>query len=44
VIDILEGTKGNLALREEADDSPAASPTETDGVDQHIEKLAIAAS
>jgi MarR family transcriptional regulator for hemolysin len=44
VIDILEGTKGNLALREEADDSPAAPPAETDGVDQHIEKLAITAS
>jgi MarR family transcriptional regulator, transcriptional regulator for hemolysin len=44
VIDILEGTKGNLALREEADDSPAAPPAETDRVDQQIEKLAIAAS
>jgi MarR family transcriptional regulator, transcriptional regulator for hemolysin len=44
VIEILDGIKGNLALREEADDSPAASPAEPDGVDQHIAKLPVAAS
>ena len=44
VIDILDGIKGNLVLREEADDSPTPPSTEPDGVDQHIAKLAVAAS
>jgi MarR family transcriptional regulator for hemolysin len=44
VIDILEGTKGNLAVREETDDSPAAPPAKTDRVFLQIEKLAIADS
>ncbi len=34
VIDILDGIKGNLALREDADDSPAAPLVEPNGVDQ----------
>ncbi len=36
VIDILDGIKDNLALREEADDSPAALPAEPDGVDHPV--------
>lgn len=44
VIDILDGIKDNLALREQADDSPAAPPAEPDSVDQHIGKPAVAAS
>ncbi len=44
VIDILDGIKGNLALREEADDSRGARTAERGGVDQPIGKLAIAAS
>jgi MarR family transcriptional regulator, transcriptional regulator for hemolysin len=44
VIDILDGIKDNLALREEADDSPAAPPADPNGVDQHIRKLPVAAS
>jgi MarR family transcriptional regulator, transcriptional regulator for hemolysin len=44
VIDILDGIKGNLILREEADDSPVAPPAEPDGGDQHIGKLAAADS
>jgi len=44
VIDILDGIKGNLVLREEADDSPTPPSPEPDGVDQHIAKLAVAAS
>ena len=44
VIDILDGIKGNLVLREEADDSPAPPSGEPDGFDQHIGKLAVAAS
>jgi MarR family transcriptional regulator, transcriptional regulator for hemolysin len=40
VIDILDGIKDNLALREEADDNPTAPPAEPDGVDQHTGKLA----
>ena len=44
VIDILDGIKGNLVLREEADDSPTPPSPEPDGVDQHIGKLAVAAS
>jgi len=44
VIDILDGIKGNLVLREEADDSPAPLSVEPDGVDQRIGKLAVAAT
>jgi DNA-binding MarR family transcriptional regulator len=44
VIDILDGIKDNLALRELADDRPAAPPPSPDGVDQHIKTLAVAAS
>jgi len=44
VIDILDGIKGNLALREEADDSPAPPSGEPDSVDQHIGKLAVVVS
>ena len=44
VIDILDRIKGNLALREEADDSPPAPPAEPDGVDRPTGKLAVAAS
>jgi MarR family transcriptional regulator, transcriptional regulator for hemolysin len=44
VIDILDGIKDNLALREEADDSPAAPPADPNGVDQHTRKLPVAAS
>ena len=44
VIDILDGIKDNLAMREEADDIPATPPAQPDGVDQHIGKLAGAAS
>ena len=44
VIDILDAIKGNLALREEADDSPNVPPAETDRADQQSGKLAAAAS
>jgi MarR family transcriptional regulator, transcriptional regulator for hemolysin len=44
VIDILDGIKDNLALREQADDRPAAPPASPDGVDQHLGKLAVTAS
>jgi MarR family transcriptional regulator for hemolysin len=44
VIEILDGIKGNLALREDADDNPAPPPPELDGVDQAFGKLADAAS
>jgi DNA-binding MarR family transcriptional regulator len=44
VIDILDGIKDNLALREQADDSPAAPPASPDGVDQRTGKVAVAAS
>jgi DNA-binding MarR family transcriptional regulator len=44
VIDILDAIKGNLALREEADDSPTIPPAETDRADQQSGKLAAAAS
>jgi MarR family transcriptional regulator for hemolysin len=44
VIDILDGIKDNLALREQADDRPAAPPASPDGVAQHIGKLAVASS
>jgi MarR family transcriptional regulator for hemolysin len=44
VIDILDAIKGNLALREEVDDSPTVPPAETDRVDQQRGKLAAAAS
>jgi DNA-binding MarR family transcriptional regulator len=40
VIDILDGIKGNLARREEADDSPAAATVGSDGID--IAKLPVA--
>jgi len=42
VIDILDGIKGNLALREGTDDSPAAPTAAPDGID--IAKLPVAAS
>jgi MarR family transcriptional regulator, transcriptional regulator for hemolysin len=42
VIDILDGIKGNLALREEGDDSPAVPAAEPDGAD--LAQLAAAAS
>jgi DNA-binding MarR family transcriptional regulator len=42
VIDILDAIKGNLALREEADDSPTVPPVETDRADQHSGRLAAA--
>jgi DNA-binding MarR family transcriptional regulator len=42
VIDILDAIKGNLALREEADESPAAPTAAPDGID--IAKLPVAAS
>ena len=42
VIDILDAIKGNLALREEADDSPTVPPAETDRADQHSGRLAAA--
>ena len=44
VIDILDGIKGNLALREQADDRPATPTAEPDGFDQHTGKLPVAAS
>jgi len=44
VIDILDGIKDNLALKEETDDAPAASATEREGVGQPIGKFADAAS
>jgi MarR family transcriptional regulator, transcriptional regulator for hemolysin len=44
VIDILDAIKGNLALREEVDDSPTVPPAETDRVDQQSGTLAAAAS
>jgi MarR family transcriptional regulator, transcriptional regulator for hemolysin len=43
VIDILDAIKGNLVLREEADDSPAASPPEPNLVGQPVGKLTAAA-
>jgi DNA-binding MarR family transcriptional regulator len=43
VIDILGGIKENLALREEADDSPGSPSAGPDGINQAIGKLAIAA-
>jgi DNA-binding MarR family transcriptional regulator len=42
VIAILDGIKGNLTLREEADDSPAAPPAGPDGI--VLAKLPVAAS
>jgi hypothetical protein len=42
VIDILDGIKGNLALQEGTDDSPAAPTAGPDGID--IAKLAVGAS
>jgi MarR family transcriptional regulator, transcriptional regulator for hemolysin len=44
VIDILDGIKDNLALREQADDSRAAPSAGPDGADQRSGKLAVAAS
>ena len=44
VIDILDAIKGNLALREEADDSPTVPVAETDRADEQSGKLAAAAS
>jgi hypothetical protein len=44
VIDIFDAIKENLALREEADDSPTVPPAETDRADQQSGKLAAAAS
>jgi MarR family transcriptional regulator, transcriptional regulator for hemolysin len=44
IIDILDGIKGNLALREEADNSSAAPSVQPDGVDQPIGKLVVAPS
>jgi len=41
VIDILDGIKDNLVVREEADDSRTATPAEPDGVARHLGKLAI---
>ena len=41
VIDILDGIKGNLALREGTDDSPAAPTAGPDGID--VAKLPVAA-
>jgi len=43
-IDILDGIKGNLTRREEADGSPAAAAVEPDRVDRHNGKVAIASS
>lgn len=43
VIDILDGIKHSLALREEADDKPATPAAEPDGIDQHTGKLAVVA-
>lgn len=43
VIDLLNGTKDNLAVREETDDSPAAPPAAPDPVDQDIGKLVVPA-
>ena len=44
VIDILDGIKDNLALKEETDDAPAASAAEREGVDRHTGKLPAAVS
>jgi MarR family transcriptional regulator, transcriptional regulator for hemolysin len=44
VIDILDGIKGNLALREETDDSPAIPAVDPDHDDQHSGKLAVVTS
>jgi MarR family transcriptional regulator for hemolysin len=44
VIDILDGIKDNLALREHADDRPAAPPASPDGADQQIGTLTVATS
>jgi MarR family transcriptional regulator, transcriptional regulator for hemolysin len=44
VIDILDAIKGNLALREEADDNPTVPSAETDHVDIQSGKLAAAIS
>ena len=43
VIDILDAIKGNLALREEADDGPSIPSGGTSRVDQQSRKLATAA-
>ena len=44
VIDILDGIKGNLALREETDDSPAVPAVDPDRADQQSGKLPVAIS
>jgi DNA-binding MarR family transcriptional regulator len=44
VIDILHGIKGNLAMREEMDGSPAVPAAEPNQVDHRNGKLAITAS
>jgi DNA-binding MarR family transcriptional regulator len=44
VIDILDGIKGNLALREETDDSPAVPAADPDRADQQSGKVAVAIS
>jgi MarR family transcriptional regulator, transcriptional regulator for hemolysin len=44
VIDILDGIKGNLALREETDDSPAVPAVDPDRADRHSGKLAVVIS
>ena len=43
VIDILDAIKGNLALREEADDGPSIPSGGTNRADQQSRKLATAA-
>jgi DNA-binding MarR family transcriptional regulator len=42
VVTQIIGVKGNLALREEADDSPGAPPAAPDDADQPIGSLAVA--
>jgi MarR family transcriptional regulator, transcriptional regulator for hemolysin len=44
VIDILDGIKDNLALREETDDSPAVPAADLDRADQRGEKLSVVIS
>jgi MarR family transcriptional regulator, transcriptional regulator for hemolysin len=43
VIDILDGIKGNLTLREEADGSPSAAAAEPDRVGRHNGNVAVTA-
>jgi MarR family transcriptional regulator, transcriptional regulator for hemolysin len=44
VIDILDGIKDNLALREQADDRPTAPPASSESVDQRVGTFVVAAS